>query len=104
MNNNLHKLHQLINEIETKLSDSDQHLIHALQRELDSLMLHAAENNTHPSTPYMDKASGCYRFGDNPDYYCPHCFDNLQQKISTQRLNRQQRVCPQCRSSLRPLQ
>ncbi|MTI64251.1 hypothetical protein [Methylophaga sp.] len=104
MNNSLHSIHQLISEIATKLSEDDQHLLTALQHEIDKVMLHGSEENTHPSTPHPDKASGCYRFGDDPDYYCPHCFDNLQQKISTQRLNKQLRVCPQCRSSLRPLQ
>lgn len=104
MNNKLQNIHQIISEIANKLAEGDQHLISSLQRELDNLLLHSPEDDTGPSTPHPDKASGCYKFGDDPDYYCPHCFDNLQQKISTQRLNRQLRVCPQCRSSLRPLQ
>lgn len=104
MNNKLHNIHQIISAIASKLPDSEQHLISKLQQEIELFLVHAQEDTPSPSTPYPDKTSGCYKFGDDPDYYCPHCFDNLQQKIATQRLNRQLRVCPQCRSSLRPLQ
>jgi hypothetical protein len=96
-------LHTLIDQIASRLAVEDQHLITALREELASHPAAQPEPGKGPLTARLDTGSGCYQFGDDPAYYCPLCYDQLQQKIATQRLNRKLRVCPQCRASLRPL-
>lgn len=96
-------LNTLIDQIASRLATEDQHLILSLREALASQGADHSETGKGPLTARLDTQSGCYLFGDDPSYYCPHCFDQLQQKITTQRLNRKLRVCPQCRSSLRPL-
>lgn len=95
-------LRDLIEQIKNKLPDADKYLVQELKQALNKLSL-TTDTTTQSSAPVMDKSSGCYVFAEDPAFFCPHCFDKTQQRIPTQRLNRKLRVCPQCRSSLRPL-
>lgn len=98
-------LHKLIQKIADKLANADKHLISALQAEIDQLSQNKKTTQAaNKHRPEVDMTSGCYRFDGDPGYYCPHCFDRLQQRIPTQRINRQLRVCSQCRSNLKPSQ
>jgi hypothetical protein len=97
------KLHQLIQTISEKLAEPDKRLIDELNREIVKL------RNKQPSQqvssqprPEIDPSSGCYRFDGDNNFYCPHCFDRLQQRVTTQRINRLLRVCTQCHTSLKP--
>lgn len=92
-------LEKLIQKIETKLPETDKPLITLLRRELNKAA--APSPNSHHAV--IDSESGCYRFDGDVNFYCPHCFDRLQQRVATQRINRQLRVCTQCRTSLKPV-
>lgn len=99
----LQTIRHLIQRIADKLPESEQHLVSALETELAKLQDNEnANTRSSPLRPDIDPDSGCYRFQNDPAYYCPTCFDRLQQRIATQRINRKLRVCPQCRNSLRP--
>lgn len=91
-------LEKLIQKIETKLAESDKPLITLLRNELNKTS--QPSPNSHHAV--IDTESGCYRFDGDANYYCPNCFDQLQQRVATQRINRQLRVCSQCRASLKP--
>ena len=97
------RIQAIISEIAARLDDSDQHLVTTLMQELARLQLPGSSGNQATAvSARLDKETGCYLFDNDPAYYCPLCFDRQQQKVATRRLNRNLRVCPQCRSSLRP--
>jgi hypothetical protein len=92
----------LLEQIAAHIPETEQHLLTALRSEINQLSKGPGQSETTRSTPVIDPASGCYRLANDPAFYCPHCYDRNQQRVPTQRLNRKLRVCPQCRSSLRP--
>jgi len=53
-------------------------------------------------TAQLDSKSGCYVFNNVQGYFCPNCYDTRNERVPTQRLNRSLRVCPTCRSSIKP--
>jgi hypothetical protein len=52
--------------------------------------------------PRLDVKSGCYLFENEQGFFCPHCYDRRNQRVPTRRLNSRLRVCPACRSSIKP--
>uniref|UniRef100_UPI003F69E91B hypothetical protein n=1 Tax=Methylophaga sp. TaxID=2024840 RepID=UPI003F69E91B len=90
-------------QIENALPKADKNLVHSLQDELELVCQNKiTQQATQTHHPEIDINSGCYRFDGDPNFYCPQCFDQRQQRIPTQRINRQLHVCTQCRSSLKP--
>lgn len=97
-------LQNIIQQIEDTLPETDKHLISALRDEI--ARVNANDKTQHRGNshqPDIDPSSGCYRFDGDPTFYCPHCFDHSQKRVATQRINRQLRVCTQCRTSLKPV-
>ncbi len=97
-------LEKIIQQIEDTLPDTDKQLVAALRNEI--ARAGTPENKQDIITshhPDIDANSGCYRFDADPNLYCPHCFDHAQKRVATQRINRQLRVCTQCRASLKPV-
>ena len=96
------RLNKIIQQIEDKLAEADKHLITALQAELSQRSNTSAHQAVANAQPVIDSDSGCYRFEGDANFYCPHCFDRMQQRVTTQRINRLLRVCTQCHQSLKP--
>ena len=46
---------------------------------------------------------GCYVFDDDPNLYCPACYDTRGRKHLTTRKSTRERVCSVCRTSLHSL-
>jgi hypothetical protein len=62
----------------------------------------AAEKPTESNSPIVCKKSGCYKFDNEQGFFCPNCYDQSGSRVPTKRLNRLLRVCPSCRSSIKP--
>ena len=62
----------------------------------------AAEQSAESKAPTVCEKSGCYKFENEQGYFCPNCYDQTGSRIPTKRLNRLLRVCPSCRSSIKP--
>jgi len=84
-------------------------LVIALSQELENIktLSNETEQTPHDSqeqgtSPQVDKQSGCYKFENEQGYFCPNCYDQTGSRIPTKRLNRLLRVCPSCRSSIKP--
>jgi len=56
-------------------------------------------SQTTPKIPEMK--SGCYIFEGEKAFFCPHCYDNHSHKVATARINKNLRVCPTCRASIK---
>ncbi len=90
-----------------KLSNDNQNkdLLDSISKELDNITVFAQQltektpSNSAHSKPEIK--SGCYIFAGEKGFFCPNCYDNTGNKISTKRLNSQLRVCPQCRVSIK---
>lgn len=54
------------------------------------------------NAPIMCDKSGCYKFDNEQGYFCPNCYDQSGSRVPTKRLNKQLRVCPNCRASIKP--
>lgn len=57
------------------------------------------EQSTTSAKPEIQ--SGCYVFAGEKGFFCPHCYDNLGNKVATTRINKKLRVCPACRTSIK---
>ena len=53
--------------------------------------------------PHIDAKSGCYKFDNEQGFFCPNCYDQSSNRVQTKRLNKQLRVCPTCRASIKPV-
>lgn len=107
MNNNTHhtKIKQLLDQIEPLIPATHQHLLSELSAEFEQLVTflpQASLTGEYIAKPEFDNSSGCYRRGQESVFYCPHCYESQQDLIATQRINSRLRVCPQCRSSIKP--
>lgn len=96
------KIASLLEQIAAKLPADDRHLVTALQEAMNNSQQNQKSPSVTAAQPVLDKNTGCYQFANEPGFYCPLCFDRLQKKAPTQRLNRKLRVCSQCRTSLKP--
>jgi hypothetical protein len=94
------KIHALLQRINELLPKEHHGLIAELAQQLE-LEKHSADSSLQSAVAKLDTSSGCYKFADDAGFYCPKCYDKLQQKVSTQRINRKLRVCTQCRASLK---
>ncbi len=100
------KIKQLLVEIESLIPATHQHLLSELAAEVEQLMTflpQASLTGEYIAKPEFDNATGCYRQGKEQVFYCPHCYESQQDLIATQRINSRLRVCPQCRSSIKPV-
>lgn len=103
------KLHQLISELRTHpliVKNLElQTLCSSIESEAEKLsqQKNTSETTNSPTNTKLDIKSGCYVFDGVSGFFCPNCFDNLQQRINTKRLNSKLRVCPSCRASITPL-
>lgn len=94
------KIHALLQRINELLPEEHRGLIAELAQQLE-LVDNNADSAPESIQAKLDPSSGCYKFADDAGFYCPKCYDKLQQKVSTQRINRKLRVCTQCRASLK---
>jgi hypothetical protein len=94
------KIHALLQRINELLPEEHRGLVAELAQQLE-LVDNNTDSSTQSALPKLDPSSGCYKFADDAGFYCPKCYDGLQQKNSTQRINRKLRVCTQCRASLK---
>jgi len=62
----------------------------------------AAEQTPETGAPSICEKSGCYKFDNEQGFFCPNCYDQSGSRVATKRLNRLLRVCPSCRSSIKP--
>ena len=62
----------------------------------------AAEQTLEAGAPSICEKSGCYKFENEQGYFCPNCYDQSGSRVQTKRLNKQLRVCPNCRASIKP--
>lgn len=62
----------------------------------------AAEQPPEANTPIICEKTGCYKFDNEQGFFCPNCYDQSGSRVPTQRLNKQLRVCPKCRASIKP--
>ncbi len=91
----------------SKLSNGHQNkdLLNSLSKELDNITVFAKQlTEEKPQTSISSKPeikSGCYIFANQKGFFCPNCYDNTGNKVSTKRLNSQLRVCLQCRASIK---
>jgi len=99
---NSQKIDLLMQQIADKLPADQQHLVDELRTEIGQLTQAKNASSTATLMPEKDEASGCYRIANDPAFYCPNCYHRKQLRVPTQRLNKKLRVCPQCRSSIRP--
>lgn len=91
-------------------SQPNQHeLGNQLKSELNTILDHFRSindsvDNSTADTLQSQRApkSGCYQFEGDQAYYCPNCYEQDNSRIATQRLNSKLRVCPRCRSSIKP--
>ncbi|MFW5427431.1 MAG: hypothetical protein ACKE8G_06420 [Methylophagaceae bacterium] len=87
------------------INNKNEDLLASISTELDNITLFAKQlTRKNPPTPVPFKPeikSGCYVFADQKGFFCPNCYDNTGNKVSTKRLNSQLRVCPQCRASIK---
>jgi len=80
----------------------------ALSQELENIKSQGNVSATAPTSsenkliPQIDKQSGCYKFDNEQGFFCPNCYDQSASRVPTKRLNRQLRVCPTCRASIKP--
>jgi hypothetical protein len=63
----------------------------------------AAEQSTDTGAPSICEKSGCYKFDSEQGFFCPNCYDQSGSRVPTKRLNKQLRVCPNCRASIKPI-
>jgi hypothetical protein len=61
-----------------------------------------AEQTPEAGTPITCEKSGCYKFDNEQGFFCPNCYDQFGSRVPTKRLNKQLRVCPNCRASIKP--
>jgi hypothetical protein len=57
---------------------------------------------TESNLPIICEKSGCYKFDNEQGFFCPNCYDQFGSRVPTKRLNKQLRVCPNCRASIKP--
>lgn len=62
----------------------------------------AAEQTAESKAPTICEKSGCYKFDNEQGFFCPNCYDQSGSRVPTKRLNKQLRVCPNCRASIKP--
>jgi len=107
----LQQARSLINKVSQHAAalndESLQSLVHQLTTEITAIeqtVTATAEQSTPTSIarPTIDKASGCYQFDSVEGFFCPNCFDKHNMRASTKRLNKNLRVCSECRASIRP--
>jgi len=100
------KLTELLKQLAPIVPSSHQHVWEEMKQEVEQLLNHCNDEinqDSNKNLTILDDKSGCYRQGNNATHYCPKCYDSQQQLQATQRINRQLRVCPHCRSSIKPL-
>lgn len=103
MNASIEKIKSLLQQTLAELPPSQHHLIDEVFKELSTLSQTLSGSQSDDPQPIIDKTTGCYQFEGDSGFYCPHCFDNQQRKVSTQRINSKLRICTECRSSLKRL-
>jgi predicted RNA-binding Zn-ribbon protein involved in translation (DUF1610 family) len=87
------------------INNQNEDLLASLSKELDNITVFAEQltgemiSNSSLSQPEIK--SGCYIFANERGFFCPNCYDNTGNKVSTKRLNSKIRVCPQCRASIK---
>lgn len=82
-------------DIQGLLSSLSAELI-TLQSSIKQLQLASALETSKP-----EMKSGCYIFANQKGFFCPHCYDNNAQKVTTKRMNSKLRVCPACRTGIK---
>ncbi len=101
-------LQQLRSHQEVAKHDDINILLTALGQELESIKSQVSDSSTAKSTqgqnliPQIDEKTGCYKFENEQGFFCPNCYDQNNSRVPTKRLNRQLRVCPTCRASIKP--
>ncbi|MCX4187265.1 hypothetical protein [Methylophaga sp. OBS4] len=81
-----------------------QTIISQLASELGQIQSQAGTESAPASNvAQLDTQSGCYQFENSSGYFCPKCYEQHNQRVATQRLNKKLRVCPTCHASIRPL-
>ena len=101
----LRRAQTLLTQLQQQSDETNKVLLDELSEELTTikkLVAEPAASSTKSRLPQLDNASGCYRFAEDPGYYCPLCFDQRQLRVITQRINSRLRICTQCRTSLKP--
>ena len=68
-----------------------------LREEKATLEARLSEKRERPTVKYA-----CYQFGDDPNLYCPACYDTQGKKHLTSRKSIKERVCSVCKTSLYP--
>ena len=105
--NHFQTIRQLLKQLDADATPQQQPIIQQITNTFKDLELQLASSSetsiTSPNIPTLDQKSGCYRFENDPNFYCPHCFDRDQYRSATQRINSKLRVCTRCRSSLKPV-
>jgi hypothetical protein len=101
--NAIDKAKSLVKQLSS--NNHDEVILRSISKELDNITLFARQlteetpTNSNPSKPAIK--SGCYVFTGEKGFFCPNCYDNTGNKVSTKRLNSKIRVCPQCRASIK---
>jgi hypothetical protein len=96
------KIEHLLKLIETQLATEQQPLIDQLRFEIASLCSVQQDEQTQSiNMPFLDEKTGCYQVGNQTARYCPQCYEQSQQLITSQRVNSKLRVCPKCRASIK---
>jgi len=98
--------HQKVSD-DTELSSLTNELIteiNTLKKKVATLTRQPAAAEQAPETgaPSICEKSGCYKFDNEQGFFCPNCYDQSGSRVATKRLNRLLRVCPSCRSSIKP--
>lgn len=83
--------------------DEIQGLLSSLIAELTVLQssIKQLQFATEPKASKPEMKSGCYIFANQKGFFCPHCYDNNDQKVATKRMNSKLRVCPACRTGIK---
>ena len=101
-------LQQLANNQQVSENDELITLVTALAQELENMNAFSGDASTTQTSPQQDLApqidekTGCYKFENEQGFFCPNCYDQNNSRVPTKRLNRQLRVCPTCRASIKP--
>lgn len=101
-------LQQLSAHQEIAEHDDLNELVLALGQELEKIKSQVSDASTAKSSPgqnlipQVDEKTGCYKFENEQGFFCPNCYDQTNSRMPTKRLNKQLRVCPTCRASIKP--